>query len=193
MVELALKMGAKTIWMPTQHAENHLQKIEGRTGVLSALDGRHVVSQLEDILRVIAEHDAILATGHLSVKEQLILIERAKALGVRKIVVDHPEAHIIAMPQSVQLQLINDYNVYMCRCSVYFDLKRAYASTLETLQNIGIKNTILSTDAGNIALPQWDELMTEQLEFFLQNGISTGQLDEMTRKNPAKLLAIGAV
>jgi predicted metal-dependent phosphotriesterase family hydrolase len=35
--------------------------------------------------------------------------------------------------------------------------------------------------------------MTEQLEFFLQNGISTGQLDEMTRKNPAKLLAIGAV
>jgi hypothetical protein len=115
MVELALKMGAKTIWMPTQHAENHLQKIEGRTGGLSALEGSHVVSQLEDILRVIAEHDAILATGHLSVKEQLILIERAKALGVRKIVVDHPEAHIIAMPQSVQLQLINDYNVYMCR------------------------------------------------------------------------------
>lgn len=193
MVELALEMGAKTIWMPTQHAENHMRKENGRSGGLCATENGRVISPLEDILRLIAERDAILQTGHISLGEQLVVIDRAKELGVRKIVVDHPEAHIIAMPPSLQLRLIEDYDVYMCRCSIYFDLARSYPTTLKTLKEIGVKNTVISTDAGNTGLPKWDELMTEQLCYYLQNGITPEAVDEMTRKNPARLLGIGAV
>src|SRR5207245_346417 len=90
-VRLAINMGAKQIWMPTRSAENH-RRHHGMTGGISVLDAvGQLVLGAEEILQEIACSNCILGTGHLSPQESSVLIDRATALGIKKVLVTHPE------------------------------------------------------------------------------------------------------
>ena len=45
---------------------------------------------LDDVLRLVAQYDLVLATGHVGRDEVFHTVERAQKLGVRKIIVTHP-------------------------------------------------------------------------------------------------------
>ena len=87
-VDTALEVNSKIIWLPTVDAE-YERSILGQRGGIRCLDGNKVVPELDDILKLIAQKNCILATGHVSKKEQRIVIERARELGVTKIIVNH--------------------------------------------------------------------------------------------------------
>src|SRR6185436_18571078 len=80
-VEAALRLGAVEIWMPTLSARGDPRPYRA-TG-LSVLDGDGLVPVIEEILRLIAEHDAILGTGHLSPAEIMLFVPAAREAGVR--------------------------------------------------------------------------------------------------------------
>ena len=188
-VENALKMGAKTVWMPTLDAANHL-KWHGKPGGLMAVEAGRLHEGLNEILQLIADHNAILSSGHIGVDEQKIVIEKAKEKGVKKIVIDHPELGVTKMSVALQKELVDKYGVYLSRCATVEDFRRAYDIHLAAIREIGCDSTIIVTDAGVPELLYWDELMGEYLKSFLDAGISREQLCVMTKKNPAKLLDI---
>lgn len=187
-VEAALNLGAKTVWMPTKSAENH-RKYFKLPGGLNALKDKKVRGELDSILRMIADRDVILSTGHLSFEEQRAVIERAKALGVQKIVIDHPELALtgLTIPEQRRLQ---QYGVYFLRCAVYLDLSRSYGDVRKNLSLLGCADTVLSTDCGHIGLPCWPELMEEYLQYLADHGITEAELDIMAKDNPARLLGL---
>src|SRR5438067_1280976 len=88
-VEIALAMGAAQIWMPTESAAAEPQP-KPAPG-LSILGEAGLKPEVLAILRLIAEHNAILGTGHLSPAEIIQLVPAARDAGVRKIVITHPE------------------------------------------------------------------------------------------------------
>src|SRR5687768_9529919 len=102
-VDVALRLGAAEIWMPTLSAWAQQHDRMGR-GISIYQDGR-VADRVIDVLRLIADHDAILGTGHLSTQEVVDLVPVARELGVRKILVSHPEHPPVEMPPSVQEEL----------------------------------------------------------------------------------------
>ena len=78
-VDAALKMGARAIWMPTLSAENeriHLGK--PGTGITVLDPGGGLKEEVQEILRLIAESDVILATGHLSPAEIVAVVKAAR-------------------------------------------------------------------------------------------------------------------
>ncbi|MFT4009732.1 MAG: DUF6282 family protein [Nocardioidaceae bacterium] len=96
----ALRSGGRVVWMPTADARIHAERALPR---LCDLDARVTDATLalppvdpstEDevrrILDLIAEHDAVLATGHVSGPEVFWLIEAARAHGVRRVIATHP-------------------------------------------------------------------------------------------------------
>jgi hypothetical protein len=188
-VENALKMGAKTVWMPTMDAANHLEWY-GKNGGLLAVEGMKLHDGLEEILQMIADHDVILSTGHIGVEEQKIVIEKAKEKGVKRIVIDHPELGVTKMSPALQKELVDKYGVYLERCAIVENFKRAYDMHLATIKEIGYESTVIVTDAGVPELPWWNELAAEYLQNFLDGGITQEQLDIMTKKNPAHLLKL---
>ncbi|WP_125141858.1 DUF6282 family protein [Clostridium transplantifaecale] len=185
-VETALNLGAKTVWMPTKSAENH-RKYFNLPGGLNALEGGRVREELESILRMIADRDVILSMGHLSFQEQRAVIVRARELGVKKIMIDHPELSLtrLTVPEQKCLQ---EYGVYFLRCAVYLDLSRSYGDVLYNLLELGCSDTVLSTDGGNFGLPDWPELMEEYLLYLLRHGVTEEELGLMAKDNPAGLL-----
>lgn len=85
-VEKGLKLGAKVIWLPTQSARRHLEKMGKNPdeGIQLVRDGK-VIPELETVFGLIKDHDAVLATAHVSPEEAFVVVEAARKAGVEKL------------------------------------------------------------------------------------------------------------
>ena len=116
-VEVALKLGAKVVWLPTQSAENHIRKLHGdMKNLVEVIRDGKPVPELKDIFRLVNEYDVVLATAHLTPEESFIVVEAARNAGVRKIVVTHPEWWLVGMSPEDQIRMVRDYDVILERC-----------------------------------------------------------------------------
>lgn len=188
-VEAALRMGAAVIWMPTLSA---LTESKARMGPgLSTLGDDGLKQSVLEVLSLVAEHDAILATGHLPRAETMALIPAAHELGIRKIVVTHPEHLLIQMPPSEQEELRDHYGVYFERCvrdTALVGGELPFESLVDVVRRVGVDSTVISTDLGQPSKPLPVEGMAQCLVALRASGFSQAEVDRMCRLNPAMLL-----
>lgn len=110
-VEVALKLGAKVVWLPTQSARNHLDKTgQDVSQCVEVVHDGKIVPELKDIFRLIKDHNAVLGTAHISPREAFMVAEAARDAGVRNLVVTHPEWWIVGMSLEDQLRMVKDYD-----------------------------------------------------------------------------------
>lgn len=190
-VKTALQLGAKTIWLPTIDAVNH-RKHEGKGGGVEILQGNRIIEPLIDCFKLIAEHNAVLATGHLSAYEIFRVAEEARKHGVQKLVVTHPEFNMIRLSLKEQRDLAENYGVYLERTYAQpiggGKYKSNLPDNLNAIEYLGPLSTVIATDSGQIENPPWSHSIREYIDFLHRQGISDDALDLMTKFNPAKLL-----
>lgn len=84
-VENALKMGAKVVWLPTQSARNHLEKLGKPTdGCVEVVQDGKIVPELAQVFELIQKYDVVLGTGHISAAEIFTVVKAARQAGVKK-------------------------------------------------------------------------------------------------------------
>ena len=195
-VETALKTGGKVVWLPTNTAENHCRKEGGENPVPCVKDHR-IAEPLEDIFRLIKEYDAVLATGHSSPYECLVVTEAARKAGVDKIVITHPEFHIVGMSLSEQVRIVKDYGVMLERVyaqpignGVY---KKNLADNAVAIRAVGVSSTIVATDSGQMQNPEWYDTIAEYVDYLYDAGFHEAEITQMTKSNPARMLGIESV
>jgi Family of unknown function (DUF6282) len=100
---VALKMGARIIWMPTLDSAYHRDAFgfgggflaqssgleTGTEGISILHDGR-LMNEVRDIMALVKERGVALATGHVSFDEIRALVDEAAAQGFRKLILTHP-------------------------------------------------------------------------------------------------------
>ncbi len=190
-VEVSVKLGGKVVWMPTVDSRNHKKKL-GEAGGISILDeGGKLKSEVLDILDIVKSADIVLATGHLSSEETVRLVDEARALGVKKIVVTHPEFWITRLPLDLQISLAR-FDVFFERCYYSSTLKDEhhvpFSTVVEEIKTVGIESTIISSDLGqkeNISPAEGFERMIEEL---LTAGFQEKEIERMIVENPASVL-----
>ena len=163
----------KVVWLPTVHAAAHLtaRHHEGEQydippewcgGTVSALArplaevepinvlAAHLRPPLDEILRIAADHDLVLATGHAGRDEVFYMMERANALGVRKVIVTHPcyDPPAIGVTELVELAAAGAY-IELSFILVDMGLV-SMADTAAIMRQVGSERTILSTDVGQV-------------------------------------------
>ena len=98
-VQVAARLGGRVVWMPTVSARTHkagaaspeLAVHRGfELGLVEVIDGGRIRPEWFDVLDVVAEHDLLLASGHLSADETVTLFAEARRRGVRRLLVNHP-------------------------------------------------------------------------------------------------------
>ena len=193
-VQTALEMGAKVIWLPTVDAENDRRK-HGRSGGIRMMDDRGVpTSELRRIFTLIKEYDAVLATGHISPNEIRCVVDSARNIGVRKVVLTHPEYWVVDMSLESQKELVLDYDVILERCFMQPLKSGKWISNaernLDAIRKLGAESTILSTDCGNPATPPWEISMQQYLQFMADHNVSQEKLRSMVQTTPARLLGL---
>ena len=197
-VENALKMGAKVVWLPTQSARNHLQKLgKPVDGCVDVVREGAIVPELSQVFELVRKYDAVLGTGHISAQEAIIVCKAAREAGVQKVVVTHPEWWLVGMTVEEQVKLVKDYDVILERC--YAQNKgvgagNGYLSNLpdnlEIIKTVGYKNVLISTDGGQVENPAWEEADQEYLQYMADHGIPEEQVRYMSHDLPARLLGL---
>ncbi len=194
-VEKGLKLGAKEIWLPTQSAKRHLERTgqDPADGVEILRDGK-VVPALQDVFRLIRDYDAVLGTAHVSPEEAFRVVEAARDVGVKKIVITHPEWWIVDMSIADQLRLVRDYDVILERCYAQNMGGGRYrsnlADNLELIKTVGYEHVMVDTDGGQTENPHWELALQEYMQFLLDHGIPAEQVYHMTKTIPCRLLGI---
>lgn len=99
-IEVAARLGGRVVWMPTASARTH--KAGASSPELSVhrgfelrpvdvVDEGRLLPQWHDVLDAVAAHDLLLASGHLSAAETVVLFREARRRGVRRLLVNHPK------------------------------------------------------------------------------------------------------
>ena len=191
-LETALKLGAKVVWLPTLDAENQLIK-DGKSGGIPLVRDGKAVPELMPVFELIRDYDACLQTGHISGEECFPVVEAARSAGVKKIVITHPEYHIVGMSLEQQIAIVRDYGVM---------LEREYAqpvgdrfvsnlgSNVEAIREVGAEHIILATDSGQVNTPYWRDAVQESIRYYRAAGIAERELQQMMICNPAQMLGI---
>ncbi len=194
-VDVALKLGAKVVWLPTQSAVNHLKKTKQdlSNGVEVVRDGR-VVPELETIFGLIKDHNAVLGTAHVSPEEAFIVTEAARNAGVKNIVITHPEWWIVDMSLEDQLRIVKDYDVILERCYAQNMGGGKYKSNLPDnlalIKEVGYEHVMVDTDGGQTENPHWELAFAEYMQYLLDHGIPEEHVYHMTHTIPARLLGL---
>jgi hypothetical protein len=204
-VEMALRMGAKEIWMPTIHAEHYMQQVGAVPMFAKLLDPKirginlldendKLKKDVYEVLDLIAKHDAILATGHISIHEAMILVPEAKKRSVQKIVVTHPTSpmegyssgdmkEIVARGATMLEHVVNDMTHQMKN-------PIPAAKFAEAIKAVGAETAIMSTDSGQVINPAPVISMENFIYEMLEQGIPEKDIITMTRDNPSRILGI---
>ena len=194
-VEKGLKLGAKEIWLPTQSAKRHLEKMgqDPAKGIELVRDGK-VVPELLDVFRMIKDYNVVLGTAHVSPEEAFVVIEAARDAGVKKIVVTHPEWWVVDMSMEDQIRLVKDYDVILERCyaqnmggGVY---KSNLPDNLEIIKAVGYEHVMVDTDGGQTENPHWELALAEYMQYLVDHGIPEEQVYHMMKTIPYRLLGI---
>lgn len=191
--ESALKLGAAFIWMPTRDAENCLRhgKIEGdffdRVGIKTIDEKGKLVKEVYEIFEVIKKYDGVLATGHLSVEESIIVCKEARKNNVR-IVFTHPEWEYTIAPASIQKELadigvIIEKNWYNVAEGNYSLIKMA-----ENIKVVGADRVFLATDRGQAGREHPVEGLIKFINELMKVGISEREIHTMIKKVPRELV-----
>jgi len=205
-VEIAGRLGARIVWMPTVDSRNqrsstaadlpgskpamwgalqadlHAQGIV--PDVVEVVDADGVVlEQVRQVLRVIAKHDMVLATGHLSAPEILAVVKEARALGVRRVVVTHPEFTSQRLTVAQQRSLAAE-GALLERCfTTPYTGKVSWQDLFDNIRAVGVSHSVLSSDLGQPFNPPVEDGLPLFADKLLEAGFSKDEVRLMAVDN----------
>jgi len=148
----------------------------------------NVLPEVVNVLKVIAEHDLVLATGHLSRNEIFAVVDAALAQGVKRIVITHPEfpSQNISGPDQ---RALAERGALLERCfTTAYTGKTTWEKMFENMRMSGPGSSFISTDLGqpfNPAVETGFALMADRL---IAAGFTEAEIETMAVENTRKLV-----
>ncbi len=204
-LDAAINMGAKIIYFPTVSSKNHIDHHKGNfvgAGKMSTpevpvvyVDEKGVMDPAAvECLKLIAQRDVVLGTGHGTAWEIDHLVEKAVELGVKRILVNHPQFHIGATYEQM---------AKWARMGAYIELNVCVFTSgsklgslddqviAEMLKAVPLERLILDSDMGQRGNGSPVEGMYRFIRLLMDKfGLSQADIDRIAKKNPAELLGV---
>ena len=201
-VEIAAREGARIVWMPTVDSP---AETAGRTepkdgdkvpqwaqlqhelrGLGLSIDAVHVTDpdrrllpEARDVLRAIARHELILATGHLDRDDTFAIVDGALEEGVAHIVVTHPEFPCQNFSLDDQRALA-ERGCLLERClSTPLSGKTDWEHVFDGVRAVGIERSLFSSDCGNPDYPPVEDGLALWADRLLGGGFDEDEVREM--------------
>ena len=141
--------------MPSFDAENAVRYAkESRPFVSVSRDGQ-LLPAVKEVIGIIARHNLVLATGHSSSEECLMLIREAKRQGARHMVVTHAMMAPIHMtiPQMQEAAGMGAYIEFVYNGLIGPYKEFDFADYAKAIRAVGVESCILASDLGQVMNP----------------------------------------
>ncbi|GBD10634.1 hypothetical protein HRbin23_00279 [bacterium HR23] len=194
-VEATARMGGKVVWFPTFSARAWRQS-GGQSGGISILDeaGR-LLPQALQVLEVIRQYDLVLATGHIGVQETYTLVQKAREMGISRIVITHASSMTprtgLTVEDQKRLAHMGAFIEHCVHAMMPTTLRIPPQEIARQIHEVGEEHCILSTDFGQAFHPIAPEGLRMGIAWLLQAGLGTEAVEQVVKYNPARLLGLG--
>jgi len=207
-VDASIKLGGRMVWMPTMSAQHHIghfggshfgSRMKGAPPTAGSARGLTVLDEggglrpeVREILGLIAQAGICLSTGHLALAEIRALVTAARAAGVARILVTHPDLALSGIGEEDQVRLADAGAI------LEKDVNTLgppwHSITLEalvrTIRAVGPARCVLATDYGQLHSPAPVEGLRIFVQLCLEQGITEAEIRTMIVENPARLLGL---
>lgn len=187
-----LELGARIIWMPTIHARNQIEysKIDANLkhpGIRLLDEEGNLKPQVLEILDLIQEYGAAVATGHISIGESIAVCTAARERGI-KTILTHPDWACTTIPIEIQKMLVQK-GVLMEKLWFDVGLNLVTAGYMaRTIRELGPENCFMATDRGQAGMEFPAEGLLRFIDAMMDEGLSFEEIHRMTHENPAGIV-----
>jgi len=186
------RYGGKFVWLPVSDSSHH-RRVIGETGGIEVVDkeGR-ALPELLEILKIIIENDLVLVLSHQSTRERWKILQEAKKLGAKRILVDHPQESVTKMTLA-QMREFAEEGAYfsMTWMAAVPNLYNPWTDPreiVEIIRKVGVKPLVAGTDLMQAGNPDPVEGLRFFMEMLLVMGISVEEIRSIFSINPTKLI-----
>ena len=205
-VDLALKMGGRIVWFPTIGSEKHIRHHAEHPNLkfpkltvhlepedpIEVTDGNgKVLDDVYKILESIKEHDAILASGHMSPQQITAVFEAAREVGVQRMLVNHPNFVIEASFDDARRWV--ELGAYVEHSLCMYDEESSFhnwdvETLVEWIEAVGPERSTLGSDLGQMNNPLPTDSFRKIVGRLLERGMPEDTIRTIVARNPAELL-----
>lgn len=192
--ESALRGGAKVVWLPTLSAEGSSATVLKAAfgldvGLRTCNDEGELKPEVREILSLVEQYDAVLATGHIS-KAEHFAVARAWCKPDRLLVTHAmqetagPALTVQECRELVELGAVIEFSAHSCAGQ-----PAQFARVLEAIGVVGPGRVALSSDYGwTVNAPAPVAGLTSWVNQLWESGVSEQELRTMTAVVPERLL-----
>jgi hypothetical protein len=182
----------RLVWMSTFDSENQVRSDRSGLPFVRVSQNGELLPETKAVIAAIARHNFVLASGHVSADEALMMFREGKRAGVQHMVATHG----MAPPTSLTVEQAKEATslgalVEFCAGTLATPGAQAKIDRFaEQIRAIGPEFAILSSDlgqAGNALPPDGLAVFYEMLR---KKGFTDQELDRMGKQNPATLLGL---
>ena len=212
-VEVAARQGARIVWLPTVSSVQEFEQVEStdpdgpvpvwvrfelelrKAGIsprpvpVLDSDGRPL-PELMDVLEVVADHDLVLGTGHLSRREIPTVVDAAVDAGVRTVVVTHPEFPSQRIPPSEQLAMAERGALMERTFTTAYTGKCSWDDLFAATRAVGPERTVWGSDLGQVFNPPVEDGLALMADRFLEAGFTDQEVRTMAVDNTRRLAGV---
>jgi len=193
----------RIVWLPTFESDKHVKTFSkpDAKGIVVAPGGT-VTPEMEEILKIVARENLLLATGHVHPEEILAVVKRGSELGVKKFMITHALTNVPGLTMA-QAKQVTDMGAVIEICFLQFQAgpnaplpflthwTQINAKHIaEGVKQLGAKSIVVSSDLGQSANMTHPDGIEAAVAAMKKEGISDADIDMMIRKNPARLLGV---
>ena len=182
----------RMVWMSTFDAENQIRVNKSNAPFVRVSENGALLPATKAVIAAIAKHSLVLASGHVSAHEALLMFEEGRRVGVRAMVATHG--------MSTPTSLTADQARQAAKLGAFIEFTSGTLATpnaqakvdrlAEDIRSVGIDHAILSSDLGQGGNPLPADGFATYMEALRKKGFTDQELDAMAKQNPARLLGL---
>jgi hypothetical protein len=180
------------VWMSTFDSEAQVRYSKQDRPFVRVSQNGQLLPETRRVIAVIAKHNLVMATGHVSAEEGLMLIREARTQGVQHMVVTHAMLAPIHMSDAQMLEAakMGAYIEFVYNGLLGSYKEFTFKDYARAIRYVGVEHCILASDMGQPANPLHPDGLVALFDGLKKEGITQAEIDRMAKENPARLLGL---
>jgi hypothetical protein len=207
-VALAHGDGARIIYFPTGDTLNHFRYRQRfyaginlpltEAQAITVFKDGHLAPQVREVIALVKQHNACLASAHLGAEETREVVREAKAQGLERILISHALWKMTGLTadhlkEFARLGCFIEFECSLIMPLMYFVHGEPPADPREivaTMRTVGLDCCLISSDLGQLYSPVPVEGLRTYVAILLKCGLSAKEIEVLLHRNPARILGL---